>query len=84
MFKALKLIKNLIFLLLFISSVSAHAEEQSLAEPQNRGNHRKFKVLAKKFRLFSKNKKSHFSIPRISTSKKNGFFHWTQRIFFPA
>ena len=37
MFKALKLIKNLIFLLLFISSVSAHAEEQSLAEPQKPG-----------------------------------------------
>ena len=37
MFKASKLIKNLIFLLLFISSVSAHAEEQSLAEPQKPG-----------------------------------------------
>lgn len=34
MFKASKLIKNLIFLLLFISSVSAHTEEQALAEPQ--------------------------------------------------
>lgn len=34
MFKASKLIKNLIFLLLFIPSVSAHAEEQSLSEPQ--------------------------------------------------
>lgn len=32
--KKLKLIKNLIFLLLFIPSVSANAEEQSLAEPQ--------------------------------------------------
>lgn len=37
MFKASKLIKNLIFLLLFISSVSAHAEGQSLAEPQKPG-----------------------------------------------
>lgn len=34
MFKVSKLIKNLIFLLLFIPSVSAHAEGQSLAEPQ--------------------------------------------------
>ena len=37
MFKASKLIKNLIFLLLFIPSVSAHTEEQSLAEPQKPG-----------------------------------------------
>ena len=37
MFKASKLIKNLIFLLLFIPSVSAHAEGQSLAEPQKPG-----------------------------------------------
>ena len=37
MFKASKLIKNLIFLLLFISSVSANAEEQSLADPQKPG-----------------------------------------------
>ena len=37
MFKASKLIKNLIFLLLFISSVSVHTEEQALAEPQKPG-----------------------------------------------
>ncbi|WP_288567977.1 hypothetical protein [uncultured Treponema sp.] len=37
MFKASKLIKNLIFLLLFIPSVSARAEGQSLSEPQKPG-----------------------------------------------
>lgn len=37
MFKASKLIKNLIFLLLFIPSVSAHAEGQSLTELQKPG-----------------------------------------------
>ena len=37
MFKASKLIKNLIFLLLFMPSVSAHTEEQSLADPQKPG-----------------------------------------------
>lgn len=74
MFKALKLIKNLIFLLLFISSVSAHAEEQSLAEPQKPGQSQEIQTPSQEIpSLQQKQKISFFNSQNFNFKEKRIF-----------
>ena len=74
MFKASKLIKNLIFLLLFISSVSAHTEEQSLAEPQKPGQSQEIQSPSQEIpSLQQKQKISFFNAQNFNFKEKRIF-----------
>ena len=74
MFKASKLIKNLIFLLLFIPSVSAHAEEQSLAEPQKPGQSQEIQTPSQEIpSLQQKQKISFFNSQNFNFKEKRIF-----------
>ena len=74
MFKASKLIKNLIFLLLFIPSVSAHAEGQSLAEPQKPGQSQEIQTPSQEIpSLQQKQKISFFNSQNFNFKEKRIF-----------
>lgn len=74
MFKASKLIKNLIFLLLFIPLVSAHAEGQSLAEPQKPGQSQEIQTPSQEIPLpQQKTKTSFFNSQNFNFKEKRIF-----------
>ena len=74
MLKASKLIKNLIFLLLFISSVSAHAEGQSLADSQKPGQSQEIQTPSQEIpSLQQKQKISFFNSQNFNFKEKRIF-----------
>ena len=74
MFKASKLIKNLIFLLLFIPSVSAHAEGQSLAEPQKPGQSQEIQTSSQEIPSLQQKQKISFFNSQNFNFKENRIF----------
>ena len=74
MFKVSKLIKNLIFLLLFMPSVSAHAEGQSLADPQKPGQSQEIQTPSQEIpSLQQKQKISFFNSQNFNFKEKRIF-----------
>ena len=74
MFKTSKLIKNLIFLLLFISSVSAHTEEQSLADPQKPGQSQEIQTPSQEIPPLQQKQKISFFNSQNFNFKENRIF----------